>query len=269
MNQMPPLWLDSRDPGQVASAKMIEALIGTPPRRLLIFTGVAMVNFQSNGQLDGQTVTIDLNARSNTPNPQFTATVGLASIYNEDSDLIFATDDVKVVVGNNLELLLVCNIAVMGDSSVLNRFSYQATVFLDANDGMIAGTIRWNPHFMIFNPPEQDLFHIEALEIQTIPGTPTTFPTTTLKFIKLGHTVGGVVREGSRMAIRYEITDVPMEVPIIVTVAQNPGAFLVLNSDLPFNFVQVSGPGIIKLTQPHHSEQPVDFEAREIGKAPN
>src|SRR2546423_15717651 len=126
MNIMSPLSLNSLNTDQVVNARTLEAFVGTPPRRLLIFTGIAMPALRSNGQLDGQEVTIDLNERSNTRDPKYAATVGLASIYNSDSDLLFATDDVKVITGSNLELLLVCNIAVLGDYSVLNRFAYQA-----------------------------------------------------------------------------------------------------------------------------------------------
>lgn len=50
-------------------------------------------------------------------------------------------------------VMLICNIAVMGDRSVLNRFAYQATVFLDADNGTISGTIRWPLHNLLFNGP--------------------------------------------------------------------------------------------------------------------
>src|SRR5204862_5296270 len=155
MNIMPPLFLNTKKPQQVVSERRLEAFVGTPPARLLIITGIAMPALESNGQLDGQEITIDLNARANTRDPKYAATVGLASIYNSDSDLLFATDDVKVITGCNLELLLVCNIAVLGDYSVLNRFAYQATVFLEADTATIAGSIRWNPHFLMVAGPEQ------------------------------------------------------------------------------------------------------------------
>src|SRR6516165_9066289 len=105
---------------------MLQAFIGVPPpKRLLIFTGIAIPNWDSNGTLDRETVFIDLGAKSNVPNPPFAATVGLASIYNTDSDLVFATYEVRVFTDNSLNLCLACDIAVLGDRSVLNRFSYQ------------------------------------------------------------------------------------------------------------------------------------------------
>jgi hypothetical protein len=249
MNIMPPLVLNSLNTDEVVGARMLEAYVGSPPSRLLIFTGIAMPGLESNGQLDGQEVTIDLNARSNTRDPQYAATVGLASIYNSDSDLIFATDDVRVVTGPNLELLLVCNIAVMGDRSVLNRFAYQATVYLPADAGTIRGTIRWNPHNLLFAGPEHDLFQINGVSARTR---------------RAGATVGSVVRQGAMMGIEYAIHDLPLGDDIYVNIEQKPGAFLILNSTDAFGFFQVSGPRPASLSPQHLSESPVDFEARPV-----
>jgi len=270
MNISPPITLR---PDQVGSRNMLEAHIGTPPGRLLIFTGIAVPDFQSNGQLDGVEVTVDLNARSNVPNPPFTATVGLATIYNDDTDLLFATDDVKVITGNNLELLLVCNIAVLGDPSSLHRFSYQAMVMLPPDNGVIAGTIRWNPHFLTFALDERDLFQISAFSMQPVPGVvpqPGTFPRTALQLEKVGTTIGTVVRKGSTMELPYEIRDLRMGEPIVlVSVVAKPGAFVLTNSPVPFEFVRTSGPGVITLDTGHLVEKPVDFEARQVTSGPH
>jgi hypothetical protein len=261
VNIMPPLFLNSLNTDQVASARMLEAFVGSPASRLLIFTGIAMPALQSNGQLDGQEVTIDLNARSNTRDPRYAATLGLASIYNSDSDLIFATDDVRIVTGGDLELLLICNIAVMGDRSVLNRFSYQATVFLDADSGTISGTIRWPLHNLLFTGYENDPFEINAVSFQTRLG-PNGFVETTTKIERVGATVGPMVRQGAMMGFDYVIHDLPLGIAISVHVSPKPGAFLTLNSPSQFNFFQVSGPLSITLSPTHLVEKPVDFEAR-------
>jgi hypothetical protein len=238
-------------------------LLGSPPTRLLIFTGIAMPGLQSNGQLDGQEVTVDLNVRSNTINPPFTATVGLASIYNTESDMLFATDDVKVVTGENLELLLVCNIAAMGDTSILHRFSYQATVLLHADNGSIAGNIRWPPHFMTFLANEPDLFQITPFTMEAGPGVPgSSFGTITPRVVNAGATVGTVALKGGQMVLPYEIHDLPLGVALYISVDAKPGAFLVLNTTASFNFVQVSGPKPITLSAAHLIEH-ADFEAQQ------
>jgi hypothetical protein len=238
----------------------------------LIFTGIAIPGFESRGQLDGVEVTVDLNARSNLPNPPFTATVGLAAIYNGSRDLLFATDDVKVITGPNLELLLICNIAVLGDPSSLNRFSYQAMVMLAPDNGTIAGTIRWNPHYLTFVGDEHELFQINAYSLQPAPGSDPKkdlFLNTVPKLEKVGATIGSVIREGARMTIPYEIHDLRLgEQIVLVSVVPKPGAFLVLNSQLPFEFVRTSGPSIITLSTAHQVEKPVDFEARQVELGP-
>jgi hypothetical protein len=222
--------------------------IGTPPSRLLICTGIAMPSLESNGQVDGQEVTIDLREKSNVPMPPFTATVGLASIYNTDSDLLFATDDVRIVTGADLELLLICNIAAMGDTSILHRFSYQATVLLPVDNGTIAGNIRWDPHMMTAIPGmERDLFLIKALKPGSDP---------------VGHTLGQPARQGNLMGISYEILDLPLGEALTVSVDPKPGAFSV-HMPGTFNFEQVSGPRVISLSAAHLLEKPVDFEARQ------
>ena len=254
--------LNAGDPSQVASAKMLQAFIGTPPKRLLIFTGIAIPAWDSNSDLDRETVIVDLNAKSNAPNPPFAATVGLASIANTDSDLIFATDQVTVFTDSGLNLFLACDIAVQGDRSVLNRFSYQATVFLDSDEAIIAGTIRWDPHDMTHNAAmEQDLFQIQAFTITTSPGSPGGFGTTTTTIEKVGKTIGRPDWQGNLLAIAYEIREPPLGKGLWVSVDPKPGAFTI-NSTLTFNFVQVSGPSPIILNAAHLTEKPVDFLAR-------
>jgi hypothetical protein len=265
MNIMPPRRLSVLNSSEVASPNMLDIFIGSPPRHLLIFTGIAMPVLESNGQLDGQEITIDLNKRSNVRFPPFTAVVGLASIYNEDSDLIFATDDVRVTTDEAMNLFLVCNIAVMGDSSVLHRFSYQATVFTEADNGTISGSIRWNPHFMTFDPNGNmgnDLFLIEAFAVKFL-NNPDGFISQSLQLQKTGHTIGPPLWMGRLMGISYEIKDLPIGVKLVVKVTAKPGAFLITNSKSNFSFIQVSGPSIIELNQVHLVENPVDFEARE------
>jgi hypothetical protein len=263
--------LSVTDPAQVSSAKMLEVFIGSPPKRMLIFTGIAIPEWDSNGNLDSETVIIDLNAESNAPNPQFAATVGLASIYNQDSDLVFATNDAGVFTapkatpsGTKLGLFLGCDIAVLGESSVLNRFSYQATVFLDTDTAQIAGTIRWDPNLMTHNAAiELDLFDIQAYTVTLVPGPPGGFATATTTIVKVGKTTGKPDWIGSQLGIPYVIDEPPLGESLFVAVTPKPGAFVV-HSTGTFNFVRVSGPSPIELSISHLVEKPVDFEPRQL-----
>lgn len=272
MNIMPPRRLSVTNPDEVASPNYMELLVGSSPSKLmLIFTGIAMPVLRSNGQLDGQEITIDLNRKSNTRSPQFTAVAGLAGIYNEATDLLFATDDVTVIVDENMSLLLKCNIATMGNTSFLNRFSYQATVLLEGNNGTISGMIKWNPHFLTFDPAgtmEHKLFLIQAFSMNFVNDN-NGFGKQVIKLEKIGHTIGSVIKVDHGMGIPYEITDLPVGVPLFVTVTPNEGAFLITNSNSLFNFVQITGPAIIQLSAAHLTEKPVDFEAKEAPLSPH
>ena len=117
MPRVPTVFLTVKDPNQVSSAHRIEVFIGSPrPRRLLIFTGIAIRNIESDGDLEQGDIVVDLDMRSNIALPRgaesshYAATVGLAGIYNEDSDFVFATDAVSVFTdGPDNDLKLVCS----------------------------------------------------------------------------------------------------------------------------------------------------------------
>ena len=93
MPRVPTVFLTVKDPNQVSSAHRIEVFIGSPrPRRLLIFTGIAIRNIESDGDLEQGDIVVDLD------------------IYNEDSDFVFATDAVSVFTdGPDNDLKLVCS----------------------------------------------------------------------------------------------------------------------------------------------------------------
>jgi hypothetical protein len=250
---------------------MLEVFIGSPPKRMLIFTGIAIPEWDSNSNLDTETVIVDLNAESNTTSPAFSATVGLANIYNQDSDLVFATDDVSIFTapkmtpaGKKLGLFLGSSISVLGSRSVLSRFSYQATVFLDSDKAVISGTIRWDPKDMTFNAAmESDLFEIDAFTMTPGGGSPGGFGTLVKTVQKVGKTVGKPDWIGNLQGVPYEIDEPPLGEALFVSVDPKPGAFVV-NSLGIFNFAQVSGPSPITLDPSHLTEKPVDFEARRL-----
>jgi hypothetical protein len=117
--------------------------VGNPPRELLIFTGVAMPEWESKSALDRETVIITLPGTT-TPFFQSAASVGLASIMNTDSEFTFAADETSVIIGASGQLELHVNIAVQGEVSVLSRINYHVEVLSDLLTAKISGTIRWN-----------------------------------------------------------------------------------------------------------------------------
>jgi hypothetical protein len=117
---------------------------------------------------------------------------------------------------------------------------------------------------MIDTGPQADLFQISASTMQSQAGMPDGFGGTIQKVVRVGGTVGPVVRQGTMMGIDYAIHDLPLGEAITVTVDAKPGAFLILNSSSPFHFFQVSGPLPVMLNPAHLTEKPVDFEARPL-----
>ena len=271
--------LDSNKASEVASAKMLEVFIGVPPKRMIIFTGIAIpelvalspfiVDAPGDAGTWPQKVIVNLNAKSNAPNPPFAATVGLASINNKNSDMLLATDTATVFTDDQLNLFLACDIVAMGGVlSILSRFSYQATVFLDTDVAIISGTIRWNPGDITHNSAlESDLFEVEAFTVTYTPPTTGSLAGTLTRTVKkLGKTLGKPDWQGSLIAIPYEIYEPPLGEALFVSVAPKPGAFTVNSGSAGREvvFAQVSGPSPITLTPTHLKEAPVDFMARVV-----
>ena len=129
---MPPQELNVTDPAQVSSPQTLEVTLGNLKRQLLIFTGIAIPEWDSRGSLDRETVIVNLGRKvlQRPADGEWSATVGLASINNTDSDFTFATDNVAIDVDKDMQLRLVVDVAVQGNTSLLSRFSYQANVLL-------------------------------------------------------------------------------------------------------------------------------------------
>ncbi len=127
---------------RVASPSRISLYVGNPPRELLIFSGVALPDWDSRSNLDYADVVVIL-AGPTTRFFQYTSTVSLASITNTDSDFIFAADESSVVNGGSgLELHV--RIGVQGDMSLLSCFSYHVQVLSDPITAKVTGNIRWS-----------------------------------------------------------------------------------------------------------------------------
>jgi hypothetical protein len=168
--------LDVSKSNQVSSPQVLDVLLGAPQSHLLVFTGIAIPEFASDDNLDQEQVIVKLGKTISNPQIpfQYSATVGLASIGNADSDYTFATDDVSVTADpQSGELQLVCDIAAQG-SSILHRFSYQVNVIVQTTVPSISGKIFWRKSVAsAVSQFANNLFTVQA-SIQ-IPGTPGTF----------------------------------------------------------------------------------------------
>jgi len=203
----------SSPPVGVATPQQIAVYVGTTPRQLLIFTGVAIPNWDSQEDLDREEVIVRLGAKT-TPNFEATAVVGLASIYNEDSDFIFATDaatvDLDPVDGT---LRLRVPIAVQGSPSVLNRFSYMVNVLSDPITSKITGLISWpryygDPTFAVLHGGNP-MFRIAVGQTISIPGPPGGFASTQFVENTAGFSSMPVLA-GDQWIAAYEVDNVPL-----------------------------------------------------------
>src|SRR5215469_1924986 len=102
----------STPPVRVFSPSTISMYVCNPPRELLIFSGVAEPEWDSESELDSADVVVKLGPQT-TDNFQYTCTASLASIYNSDSDFIFSAEQSTVAnLPSGLELHV--RIAVKG-----------------------------------------------------------------------------------------------------------------------------------------------------------
>lgn len=111
----------------------MDIFLGDTRTHLLIFTGIGIPNFGSVDGPNRDTARVRLGRPviQLPGNGEWSATVGLASIGNTESDFIFATDKVGIDLDPDGILVLMCDLAVQGDKSGLNRFSYQLNVIVE------------------------------------------------------------------------------------------------------------------------------------------
>ncbi len=209
----PTLDAGTQPPIGVVTPSQLAVYVGSSPRQLLIFSGIAVPEWRSGGDLDREEVIVRLGATT-TPNFGWTASVGLASINNEDSDFIFATDAASVDLDqNDGTLLLHVPIAVQGDTSSLSRFSYMVHVLSDPVQSKITGLISWaryfgDPGFSVLNGGNP-MFRVAVGQTINIPTPPGQFQQT--QFIE---TVAGFsskpAQSGDLWVAAYEIDNVPL-----------------------------------------------------------
>lgn len=129
-------------------------------------------------------------------------------------EFTFATDQAELeLVNGNLELHA-C-IAVQGEPSSLNRFSYEVTVVLQVDEPLIAGTIRWDDGAIAGGPAAGNpWFRLEATN-HVDDGTPFGRTDSVVKADT------GLVQPnpaGARTELPCVLHGVPFNVPVTVAV---------------------------------------------------
>ena len=154
---------------------------------------------------------------------QSTVHVGLASISNDDTEFAFATDSTSLSTDENGELVLHTFLALAGEPSTLNRFSYQVVAIDHALATEVTGTLTWPTAW--FRPGLTDpatlsgAFTIDADERTISPGGPPGLPSDTEQLTFLARGVITAVTIGDTTTIAtYRITGLPVDKQMRVVV---------------------------------------------------
>lgn len=134
----------AKDDRQVGSRSDIDVDLGVGGRRLIVTSGIVLLGWQYDSDetwRGHETVWLDVFAHDL---EQWSAFVGLASIANDESGFVFAVDSATVRMdAASGELILEINDALMGESSSLNRISYQVVATVVRTTTGISGKISW------------------------------------------------------------------------------------------------------------------------------
>ena len=252
--------LSVTDPNQVASVSQIDADLGFGGRRLLVLSGIALTDWKlDSDELSRGKTQVRLNVFASNLE-QWSAFVGLASISNDETEFVFATDTARVELDPNTgELLLFIDTALLGEWSYLGRVSYQVVVTVVRVTPHIAGTITWPKN--LFTPNSRDVSSVAGPLTVLANRYEQIKPPGAWPFDKLTPMVPGQITRldigDHKCVAHYRIDNPPMAVPLKVTVGVGSAFHAPPPSSVSAG--QVSGPLIFTLTGSAPSMDEIDF----------
>jgi hypothetical protein len=173
----------------------------------------------------------------------------LASISNDETSFVFATDTARVELDpSSGELLLFFDTALLGEWSYLGRVSYQVVVTVVRVSPHIAGTITWPKS--LFTPSSRDVSTV-AGQLTVLANRyeqikpPGSYPYDKLTPVTPGQITRLDIGENDCVA-HYRIDNPPMAVPLKVTV--DVGSAFQAPAPASIAVGQVSGPVVFTLT---------------------
>jgi hypothetical protein len=255
-----PIILDAADKSKVTSATWLEAELGAPAMRLMIFSGIAApeLTIDDDDDILRDEVIVRLGVAASVLS-RFVAQVALASIENDESAFVYATEAVKLEIDpQTSELQLRVQAAVMGDESALHRFSYQVVAHVTKVASRISGTIRSPRNILDLSNKTlaevQASFLVVAHRVISAPpgsgGTPT-FDEDELIAVATG-TIESITAAGEDSFLHYVIDGCPFNTPLVVLVK-------VSSSLKGLVALQVPGPRPVFLTSIVPAVAGVDF----------
>jgi hypothetical protein len=257
-----PTNLSTAHGNEVDSVGFLDVRLDGSTTHYLIFTGIALPEFQADDDHGGgaddpqrEDVTIDLGVDV-TKILGYTATVGLASVENDDSSFTFATDEVRLDAPDG-HLFLKVRLAVRGDGTYVHRFSYQAHVKAVIAEPIITGTIRWATGIETHDRAA-GLFTVTANLMQQDPAA----LSPTFDWVANGW-VNVARRVGDRWEATYTILNPPMREDLYVICSLVPGGLAATGANDLIVAPGFAGP--INLTGANPAASGVDFEV--LGEA--
>jgi hypothetical protein len=110
--------LKSWSSGDVENGRMLDVSVGDQSVHWLIFAGIAKPEWKTDdSDIERDEVWIDLGVDV-TQVLNYTATAGLATFGNHDSDFLFGTDAVSIEQPTGKRLFLRAKVALAGESSL-------------------------------------------------------------------------------------------------------------------------------------------------------
>jgi hypothetical protein len=258
--------LHAGDPKQVSSASVIDFILGAPRKRMLVISGIAIPDADTNDDDDvghpRVIVKLGVSVRSI---ENASVIVGLASITNDDSNFVYATDAAKVFADpQSGELTLDINTSLCGDGTWLSRIGYQIVCIASTLDSGISGDIAWTRNIRDGSqdsPSTLDpFFRIEAGRMEPGPAPPGGFASWRFVPVSIGRVVD-VDPAGDGWAAKYEITNLPIGQPLVVQVTVGPGFS---TSHFPIVAGRSGGPDPVVLTPTASQVQGVNFQIGQI-----
>lgn len=256
--------LNATNPAEVASATMIEADLGVGNRRLLVISGLAILDWKiDTDEVTGRETRVNLGvyARNLESASPF---VGLSYIANDETGFVFAVDQARVELDPGTgELWLYLHLALMGEWSSLQRVGYQVVATVVKAESIISGSISWPTALM--RPASADPALVApALTIvanhRTMGEPDGPFaPQEVLRPVAWGKLTGLEVGDQTCTA-RYEVVAAPLAMPLKVTLGVAPTFAPHLHGG-SFRVTKTAGPDIFTLSPAHIADQ-VDFAIR-------
>ena len=248
--------LDVNDPTQVSSPTAIVVDLGIPNRSMLICSGIAMSSWQvhDDGTIYHETMTVNLRQTAVSID-QATATVGLASIGNGDTNFDFAVNATSLSLDpSSGKLILTADLALMGDPSALDRVGYQVVAIVITEPSGISGIISWSK----LNFDASGLTSMQIAQLCRISAATSTggggFSSPVYTAVAYG-TVTSLTSDATNWNLAYNIPGPPFNESLTVQVVIGS---LLQSHDL-VSIHQDSGPNPITLTASEPGVSDVNF----------